>query len=159
MLSRLFLLSNSFLRFIRNFLRCGFVGWCMEIIFTALCSLRRRDMRLVGTTSLWMFPIYGSAALLTPICKLLRKSSVFIRGLVYMSMIFSAEFISGRFLMRHKICPWNYQKSPFHIGQVIRLDFAPNWFCAGLLFEKLLTHTQLQDETAKIPPRSRSHRP
>ncbi|MCI8286616.1 MAG: hypothetical protein HFH89_02930, partial [Lachnospiraceae bacterium] len=51
--------------FLKNFLKCGLAGWCMEISFTALDSLRRRDMTLKGCTSLWMFPIYGCAALFT----------------------------------------------------------------------------------------------
>lgn len=139
--------------FIRNFLRCGLVGWCMEILFTALGSFRRRDMRLKGTTSIWMFPIYGSAALLEPLYKILKGCPVLIRGLVYMSLIFSAEFISGKFLTRHNLCPWDYSKSRYHIGKVIRLDFAPNWFFAGLLFEKLLLHTQSRDETSRISSR------
>lgn len=140
-------------QFIKNFLRCGLMGWCMEILFTAFGALRRRDMRLMGTTSIWMFPIYGSAAFLKPLFKLLQKVPFIIRGVIYMSLIFSAEFISGRFLTKHRLCPWDYSKSRYHIGKVIRLDFAPHWFLAGLFFEKLLMHTQLQDETPRIPSR------
>jgi uncharacterized membrane protein len=134
--------------FAHNFLRCGLTGWCMEIIFTALDSMRRRNMRLMGTTSLWMFPIYGSAAFLHPLFRLLKKRPLPLRGLTYMSIIFSAEFISGRLLRRRNLCPWDYGKSRYHIGRVIRLDYAPCWFGAGLLFERLLCHTQLQDETS-----------
>ena len=54
-------------------------------------------------------------------------------------MIFSMEFISGTMLKRKSLCPWDYSRSKWNIGQVIRLDFAPYWFGAGLLFEKLLT--------------------
>lgn len=144
-------------QFIRDFLHCGLFGWCMEIIFTSLNSLRRRDLRLKGTTSIWMFPIYGCAAFLRPLFILIKKTHVIFRGFIYMSLIFSAEFISGRFLSRHKLCPWDYSKSPYHIGKVIRLDFAPNWFFAGLLFERLLMRTKLQDETPRISPRSHTH--
>ena len=56
-------IANSFKTFGRSFLLCGLCGWCMEILFTALHSLRRRDLRLTGNTSLWMFPIYGPACL------------------------------------------------------------------------------------------------
>lgn len=125
-------------QFLHNFLRCGLIGWCMEIIFTALDSFRRRDMRLMGTTSIWMFPIYGSAALLSPLCRLLSKAPVWIRGLSYMSLIFSAEYLSGRILKKHSRCPWNYGRSRWNIKQVIRLDYAPLWFAAGLLFEQVL---------------------
>ena len=63
-------IANSFKTFGRSFLLCGLCGWCMEILFTALHSLRRRDLRLTGNTSLWMFPIYGSACLLAPFKRL-----------------------------------------------------------------------------------------
>ena len=43
----------------KDFLKCGAAGWCMEIIFTSLVSLASGDRRLVGKTSLFMFPIYG----------------------------------------------------------------------------------------------------
>lgn len=130
-----------------NFLRCGLTGWCLEILFTALASLRRRSLRLKGTTSLWMFPIYGSIALLEPFFRLMKNRPILLRGLTYMSLFFSAEFWSGRFLRNKQICPWDYGRSRYHIGRVIRLDYAPCWFGAGLLFEHLLCRTQLRDET------------
>lgn len=126
-------------RFITNFLRCGLTGWCMEILFTSLDSLRKKDYRLKGNTSVWMFPIYGCAAFLAPISRLLQKKAVWVRGLTYMSLIFSMEYLSGRFLWKHHMCPWDYQKCRFNINRVIRLDFAPCWFGAGLLFERLLS--------------------
>ncbi|MCD7837142.1 MAG: putative ABC transporter permease [Lachnospiraceae bacterium] len=115
----------------------------MEILFTALKSLHRRDLSLKGNSSLWMFPIYGCAALLTPLFKLLKNVPVIFRGLTYMGMIFSGEYLSGSILRRHSICPWDYCRSRFNIKSVIRLDFAPNWFAAGLFFEWLLTESPL----------------
>ena len=125
---------------IHDFLLCGVTGWCMEILFTALFSLRRRDFKLRGTTSIWMFPIYGSAILLVPVMKLLRKKPAWFRGLTYMTLIFSAEYTAGFLLDRHSLCPWDYCRSKFNIKRFIRLDYAPNWFVAGLLFEYLLNH-------------------
>lgn len=125
-------------KFVSNFLRCGLVGWCMEIIFTALNSLRRRNLRLQGTTSIWMFPIYGCAALLAPVSRLLQSRSVWVRGLTYMTLIFSTEYLTGTLLQKHSMCPWDYKRSRFHIKRIIRLDYAPCWFAAGLLFEWLL---------------------
>ncbi len=122
----------------RDFLKCGTIGWCMEIIFTALGSLRKRDMHLTGVTSLWMFPIYGCAALLKPISKLLKNLPVWIRGLSYMTLIFGAEYTTGTLLARHKLCPWDYGHSRWNIRRYIRLDYAPLWFGAGLLFERIL---------------------
>ncbi len=129
-------------RFFQNFLTCGLAGWCMEILFTALGSLRRRDMTLRGATSLWMFPIYGCAALLSPVCRLLRGCSVWARGFAYMGLIFSAEFFSGKLLSGRRLCPWDYSRSRWNIQSLIRLDFAPFWFCAGLMFERLLSGRQ-----------------
>ena len=125
-------------RFLKNYLKCGLTGWCIEILFTAANALRRRDMTLKGNTSLWMFPIYGCAAILSPIGLLLRHKPTWLRGPAYMSMIFSAEFLTGRLLKRHALCPWDYGRSRWNIGRVIRLDFAPYWFITGLLFERLL---------------------
>lgn len=121
----------------KAFLRCGLSGWCMEILFTALGSLRNRDYTLKASTSLWMFPIYGSAAFLKPLFKLLQHKSYLQRGLTYMSLIFSAEYISGRLLCSKNFCPWDYSRSKWNIHRVIRLDYAPLWFLAGLFFEQV----------------------
>lgn len=53
--------------FLHNFIHCGLLGWCLEILFTAFHSFRRRDFKLSGITSIWMFPIYGMAAFLAQI--------------------------------------------------------------------------------------------
>ncbi len=126
-------------KLIHDFILCGSVGWCLEVFFTALGSLRRRELKLIGTSSLWMFPIYGSCALLAPLFRRMRRRPLWMRGTVYMTLIFSAEYLSGRLLRRRELCPWDYSRSRFHIHRVIRLDYAPNWFGAGLLFERLLT--------------------
>lgn len=126
------------IRFTKKFFKCGLAGWCLEIIFTSFSALRRREMTLKGTTSLWMFPIYGSAALLTPLCRAIQHESVFFRGLIYMNCIFSAEYLTGTFLKKLGCCPWDYGQSPWNIRRVIRLDYAPFWFITGLLLEKLI---------------------
>ncbi|MCM1568713.1 MAG: putative ABC transporter permease [Roseburia sp.] len=131
-------LSNPLKNFSQNFLRCGLAGWCMEILFTSLNALRCRDFKLKGNTSLWMFPIYGCAAFLAPISRLIKRRPFWVRGLTYMSLIFSAEYFSGAFLKRRGLCPWDYGRSRFHINRLIRLDYAPCWFGAGLFFERFL---------------------
>lgn len=138
-------MRQSLTNFTNNFFKCGLVGWCLEILFTSLDALRRRDMTLRGHTSLWMFPIYGCAAILSPLAHLLRGKSTVKRGLVYMGLIFSMEYLSGRLLWERKICPWDYTRSRWNVGRVIRLDFAPYWFCAGLLFERLLSRRSTGD--------------
>lgn len=121
-----------------NFLACGTTGWCMEIVFTSLHCLADKNPKLVGNTSIWMFPIYGMASLLKPICTHLKKHSLWLRGSIYTLCIFTGEYVTGSFLRRFEACPWDYSKSPFNIKGLIRLDYAPLWFGAGLLFEKIL---------------------
>lgn len=51
----------------KNFFVCGLTGWCMEILFTSTGSFLKQDKRLIGRTSVWMFPIYGTAAVIAPL--------------------------------------------------------------------------------------------
>ena len=56
----------------RLFIHCGILGWCFEILYTSLRMLQRRNYRLQGNTSIWMFPIYGCAAFLRPLDKVMQ---------------------------------------------------------------------------------------
>lgn len=130
-----------------NFIKCGITGWCLEVIFTSVESILAADWRLMGRTSLLMFPIYGLGALLGPISHLIdtwlvedftRPLDRYIRhGMIYMVLIFTAEYLAGAFLNYLGICPWDYRHARYHINGVIRLDFAPLWFGMGLLFEEI----------------------
>ena len=122
----------------KNFIKCGIAGWCIEVIFTGITSYINKDKRMIGTTSILMFPIYGMIAFLKLIIKLVKDKNVLLRGSYYTLYIFFWEFITGSFLKRFNMCPWDYSKYKFNIKGLIRLDFIPAWFGAGLLFEKLL---------------------
>lgn len=127
--------------FVKNFLLCGFIGWCLECLWTGLDSIRRHtDRKLLCRTSLWMFPIYGLAACLTPICSKLHKRNALCRGGVYALLIYLAEYVTGVLLKKYEACPWDYSKSKLNVKGVIRLDYAPVWFFTGLLFERVLGH-------------------
>ena len=125
-------------RLLKNFLLCGTFGWCLEILFTSIGALRRRESNLRGQTSLWMFPIYGCGCLLRPFWLLFRNLHWFFRGVSYMGTIFLVEYLTGSFLKKKKCCPWNYENSRWNVDSVIRLDYAPFWFLTGLLFEQLV---------------------
>ena len=125
--------------YLNNFIKCGIAGWCLEILFTSSMALRRREMTLKGTTSIWMFPIYGSMALLRPFFLRMQKLAFPVRGCIYALMIFAGESLSGRLLQKHQLCPWDYTSHHWNIQGIIRLDFFPYWFATGLFFEKLLT--------------------
>lgn len=108
----------------------------MEIIWTGLHSLFNKDFKLVGTTSLWMFPIYGMTVFLEPFFSFLSNQPLAIRGGFYMICIFMAEYVTGWFLREFVgQCPWDYSSSVFSIHGLIRLDYAPVWFIVGLFYE------------------------
>ena len=124
---------------IKNFFSCGLLGWCLEIIYTAVCSLKNHDIRLKGNTSLWMFPIYGLAVFFKPLSDILKGKPLFLRGSIYTLCIFLTEYVTGEFLKKKNACPWNYENAPLNFHGVIRLDYAPFWFGTGLLYELLLS--------------------
>lgn len=141
-------------RFLVNFFRCGVTGWCMEILYTSFQSFRKKNPKLTGTTSLWMFPIYGMAAALEPIFYLCRKKSCHTRGICYALIIFGAEYLSGYLLNKKKSCPWNYSNCKWNIHSLIRLDFFPLWFTTGLIMEHMVTKTPLP-EKHRLPSAAR----
>ena len=127
--------------FASNFIICGLCGWCMECLWTGMGSIKnhRKDKTLSCHTSIWMFPIYGMAACLSPICKKLKARNALFRGGIYATLIYIGEYTSGVILKKHSACPWDYSKAKFNYKGVIRLDYAPVWLLAGLFFEKILT--------------------
>ena len=86
-----------------NFMICGLTGWCMEIVFTSLDSIRNNNFKLTGHTSIWMFPIYGMAAVIPPVYKHIRKLPALLRGSIYSAGIFACEYLTGSFLKKKGI--------------------------------------------------------
>lgn len=148
--------TNRITGLFHNFIRCGIAGWCLEVMFTSVDSIMAGDWRLIGRTSLIMFPIYGMGAFLLPISRAMdrfltglpgfsdagrdrisRPAKIIRHGLIYMVLIFIAEYVTGIWLTSLGICPWDYSQWPDNVGGVIRLKFAPLWFGTGLLFEYL----------------------
>lgn len=123
----------------KKFLVCGLTGWCMEILFTAFDSFRRRELKLMGKTSVWMFPIYGMAVLVRPMYAIIKTLPMLLRGMIYSAGFFTVEFLSGSILKKRGLCPWDYSKAKSNINGVIRLDYAPFWMMAGLVYERILT--------------------
>jgi uncharacterized membrane protein len=119
----------------------GVLGWCAEVVFTAIVGfIGRRDRRLTGQTSLWMFPIYGLVQpLYEPLHDALRhRLSASGRALVYALGFFAVEYLSGR-LLRKVVgeAPWDYSHARFHLHGLIRLEYVPLWAGAGLGLERL----------------------
>lgn len=140
-----------------RFVLYGLVGWCAEILWTASYdavagttrapgdTVARRPLtrserrRLVGRTYLWMFPIYGSAALLfEPVHEAVRALPWAARGGLYMLGLFAVEYVAGWALRRATgACPWDYSYARTSVHGYIRLDYAPVWFVFGLVLERV----------------------
>lgn len=122
----------------KRFIIYGLAGWCMEIIWTGLGSLLSGNVALEAGTYIWMFPIYGLAIFIEPIHNRIRSWPIIIRGGVYTVLIFFIEYLTGWTLQKLiGVCPWDYTGNGLSVDGFIRLDYAPAWFVAGLIFEKI----------------------
>lgn len=133
-------MENSWAVVLTHTLILTAIGLACEVVFTAVMDYpSNQDLRLKGYTYLWMVPIY---ALVYPACVLIypRMSyyPLLVRGFAYMLIIYAVEYSSG-WLLRRFVgeCPWEkeYHKAKWHLHGLIRLDFAPAWIAAALLFE------------------------
>ncbi|KUO51335.1 MAG: hypothetical protein APF76_17545 [Desulfitibacter sp. BRH_c19] len=122
----------------KRFFIYGLIGWIMEILWTGSLSALAGDWRLMSTTYMWMFPIYGLAVFLEPLHDHIRQWPWWMRGVVWVGTIWFIESSTG-LLIQSLIGrpPWDYTKSAWQIAGLIRVDMAPLWFLVGLLFERL----------------------
>ena len=122
----------------KRFIIYGLLGWCLEVVWTGVGSLLTGDVSLTARTYLWMFPIYGSAILFEPVHDTIRLWTVWERGTVWIILCFAVEYLTG-WMLRETLgtIPWDYSQAILNIHGLIRLDYAPVWFAAGLLFEKI----------------------
>lgn len=120
----------------------GFLGLGLEVAFTAVLDfLHAKDRRLLGYSSLLYFPLYA----LTPFFFLIAAPIVFplpllARGAVYAVCAFAAEYAAmGALRLAFGSSPSekSYYRSRWNVHGLIRLDFAPAWFAAGLFFESV----------------------
>ena len=122
-----------------NFLKCGLMGWGVECFWTGCGSLcAGKDRKMHCETSLWMFHIYGMASVLTPLCHAMEGKNVMLRGSVYTTCIFLAEYSTGTWLKKKNCCPWDYSDAKSNYKGIVRFDYAPLWFLVGLMYEKIL---------------------
>ena len=118
----------------------GLLGWCIEIVWTALPKRCPVDWTLTGQTYLWMLPIYGLIGpLYEPVHSHLRGRPWPLRALAYAAGFLSVEVITGLLLVRLTgRCPWDYTgKTRWQLGGITRFDYAPLWAGLGLALEPL----------------------
>lgn len=123
-----------------RFVLYGLLGWCAEIVWTALLDFaKRRDPRLAGTSYLWMFPIYGSIAFLyEPVHDRIRELPLIARAGVWSLGFTAVEWASGWVIERLTWrCPWDYVAggARLAINPYVRWDYFPLWAAVGLALE------------------------
>lgn len=123
-----------------RFVLYGLGGWCGEVVFTAVTeSLPRKDWRLLGTTYLWMFPIYGLLAILyEPVHDMIRDLPLLVRAVIWALGFTAVELAAGWLIARFSgRCPWDYVAAgkKFAINPYIRWDFFIVWAVVGLALE------------------------
>src|SRR5689334_11443091 len=126
--------------FLRFFIY-GAMGWCGEIIWTAMTrriSARVQNWLLMGETSLWAFPMYGSAAFLyEPLHDALRAQFFLVRAFIYLIGFWAIEYAGGWLVLKLAgTKPWDYSKSPGgSLNGLIRWNFVFVWPIVGLALE------------------------
>lgn len=108
----------------------------MEVFWTGINSLFNGDASLMSHSSIWMIVIYGMAIFLEPFQQMLKNKTWIMRGIIYMTLIFIGEYVTGFALDIVGIEVWKYTDT-LNIHGYITLSFAPLWFLAGLFFEKV----------------------
>jgi len=121
-----------------RFVIYGLIGWCLEILWTGLGSLIHGNYMLYSFTYMWMFLIYGMGIFLEPIHNKIRNLNIYLRGGIWVIIIFTIEYICG-WALDNVLgqCPWDYGDGLLSINGYIRLDFTIPWFFTGILYEKV----------------------
>ena len=120
---------------IERFVLYGLIGMGMEVLWTGIFSLLKKNYYLTANTSFWMFFICGSAVFFEPVCKNLLFLPIMVRGGIYMVFIYGMEYATGKVLKFFNTCPWDYSHNKFNIEGIICLNYAPVWFAVGIIYE------------------------
>ena len=124
-----------------RFIIYGGLGWCSEIVWTAVrkrLTGAARDWLLMGETSLWAFPLYGMVAFLfEPLHDALRAQFFPVRAAGYLVGFWVIEYMGGWLLWKMTgKKPWDYGQSPGgSLNGLIRWNFVFVWPLVGLALE------------------------
>lgn len=116
----------------------GIFGLIVELCFTAVRDLiRKKDLALVGHTSLWMFPVYafGLSYGFDFILYVIPENTT--RYLTYPLWIWAVELCIGIPAVSRGIRIWDYHYLPkwLHWRGIISFAHYPLWIGFGILVE------------------------
>ena len=118
----------------------GVFGMVVEICFTAIRDLlQKKQLNLVGHTSLWMFPIYGLGLSYGFDFVIYLIESDLIRYCTYPLWIWSVGLLIGIPTARKGIRLWDYNYLPkrLHWRGIISFAHYPLWLSYGIMVEMI----------------------
>lgn len=119
-------------KFFKAFL-FGCIGVTTEVFFTSLSEFNYNNhltWSLKGYSYAWMIIVYALIPFFYDLLKNnIGKKQLFVRLIIYASIMICAEFIFGFILAQLTgSCPWDYTgKTKFEIMGYTRLDYFPFW--------------------------------
>ena len=127
---------------IKQLLFWGMFGLTVELIFTSLVeSIKKRNINLIGYTSIWMFTIYSLG--LTYGFDFVKEiiSLNYLRYLSYPFWIWGVELLIGYPMSKIGIRIWDYRylSDNKHWKGIISFVHFPVWILFGILVE-LVSH-------------------
>lgn len=129
-------------------LKFATLGVATEVAFTAGWSLvnsfknkEKIDLKLLGYSYVWMFPIYALIPLLGgTLLPHLAPFHFLLRWFLISLLILTIEYITGWILQKATgRCPWHYETG-LHVHHLIRLDWIPFWMIFAAINEWLFYH-------------------
>ncbi|MBT3418298.1 MAG: hypothetical protein HN427_05940 [Flavobacteriales bacterium] len=116
----------------------GMFGICTEVSFTAIFDLiTKKELNLMGHTSLWMFPIYAfGLSYGFDLAERVIQNEI-VRYLSYPIWVWIVEILVGYPLLKFRIRLWDYSylsKQKQWKGFISFVHF-PSWILLGILVE------------------------
>lgn len=126
-----------------KFILFGMFGICFQLFITALKkSVLNRSLELTGEASLILFPVYGLIAFIYPVIAIrVGGFPWYVRGIIYMLIIYITQYLVGLGLTQIKLCPWKYT-SRWSLHGLVQLSDAPLWFATGLIIDWLYPYVK-----------------
>lgn len=126
----------------QRFIAFGCLGMQVELFFTGIVNLFKKNWMAHCKTYLWMLPIYGLGGLILRYCHNHIRWNAFLAAIPYTVVIYIIEFCFGWLLSRLLgSCPWKYTNDDgktIHKRSVlglIRWDYFPLWYALALVFD------------------------
>jgi hypothetical protein len=116
----------------------GMFGICTEVAFTAIFDLiTKKELNLMGHTSLWMFPIYAfGLSYGFDLAERVIQNEI-ARYLSYPIWVWLIEILVGYPLLKFGLRLWNYSylSNKNHWKGIISFVHFPVWVTLGILVE------------------------